>query len=241
MSFRDSAMMPTAPRQAQSGVTLTEVLVGLVIGLVAVAVAVQTLATLQVTQSETSQRLALQSSVRYVLSNIAREIRHAGSAQLSDSTDHSVVLTPFSPPAVRIDPSTSELTLQYATPFASDNVGCLWRQSTTLGPSVTSHYALKGRSLRCTNNGFTQPLIDGVLEFVTMLAIKTPSGLRWITSNPDPSVQALGLVVCLHVLGPPMQTPQAPVNDCTGQVVVADGRLHVVEHQTTALNIGAWP
>jgi type IV pilus assembly protein PilW len=231
---------PAQPRggRHQHGITLIEVLVGLVIGLIAVASAVQALSTLQVAQSETTLRLRLQADARQVLNNIAQEIRLAGAAHLTSSASGEARLTdapyPFIHAATQNGQAT--LSLSYANPSATSNAGCLWRRTSGLGSSVSSLYSVSEQTLRCNGNGLTQPLIDNVAEFTTRLATQSGLGLQWQNADQANLNRVVGIAVCLHVFSDPVNTAAPSTQTgCDGGPVPADGRLHWVEWRVTSI------
>lgn len=224
----------------QSGMTLLEVMVGLVIGLLAMASAVQTLNALQMAQAESSQRLSLQADARNTLNNIAREIHMAGSAAWAGR--ETLDLTSPNAPAITIAQAHGQATLsaRYATPQSASHVGCLWRATAGLGPQVISTYTVRDNTLRCSvNTGTAQPLMDRVAEFSLAFAVQDANGLRWHSGATTGVQEVRGVALCLHVFSAPVPSAALTADSgCDHQPIAADGRLHWVERRVISLQSG---
>lgn len=227
---------PLTSSRQQRGFSLIEVLVGLVIGLLAVAATVQSLHTLQLSQSEQAKAMQLDADARQILQAVAQQLQMAGKHALRASPQGTVRLQGFSGGALGIS-GEQDLLVRYAVSADASHTGCLWHTPTSVGDVSENTYSLgSDQTLRCNSNGNTQPLIDGVRQWRLQLAVASASGLRWL-SPTETQTQGLlsrvaGAQICIHLEGDASTAAPATVTSCDGSIESGRGRLQVVRKLT---------
>lgn len=235
--------MIAAPRSSltlrpQGGFGLVELLVGMIIGLLAVAASVQAWSALSVSQSELSRQIELHTQVRQLVSTMATQFQMGASLGLRN-TSGSVTLTGISGNALQVD--ATSVAVQYAIPLGADNIGCLWRASSGLNGVSHNRYAFDATeaTLRCqANQTLTQPLIDGLRQIQWQLAIASSAGVRWksvaLVEDAD-LARAVAVRVCVHVQGGASPLAPATVISCDGSTAASNGLQQIVHSRTMAL------
>ena len=172
----------------QSGATLIELMVGIVIGLLTVTVGLGALLVSRNLSSTVTDASAMQQQASYAFRVIGQQLRQAGARTLDASTDprdpakfvqSSVALSSLRPVTGKDAPATDEYTLSVSfqnaeetiTPVAAPVAGTLIRDclgqnagiSTT--PVLTSQFKISGNELVCKGASSHQPIISGVKDF----------------------------------------------------------------------------
>jgi hypothetical protein len=230
-------------RRPQHGVSLIEVLLGLVMGLLAMGGALRIWHSLAQAQAEQRQRLVLDGQMRQLLDGMRLQFNMAGSAALSGAPEAPRIAVPdLAAVYAEGDRDAPELGLRYVPPWGASNAGCLWRRQEALAGLNDNLYGLSrdGQTLRCHANGLTQPLIDGLRQVQWDVAVVDAQRLRWQAADdlpPEdwPRVRAVRL--CIHVQGGPQTAAPGPWRSCDGATLPSQGRFQTVHRRTMALRV----
>ena len=234
-------MTPLQPPQRirpQRGFGLLETLVGMSMGLLAVATVAQLLQAAQVSQAQLLAQMELDADGRQQLAAMAQQLLQAGSASLTPNTDGSVTL--HWPDGRALSTATDasgepELEIRYAIDTQSAHAGCLWLSREAMGDTSINRYTRGAdASLRCRANGYTQPLINQVRQWRLDFAVPRNGGIQWTS---DSAAQARAVRVCLHLEG--RASPDVPptVRGCDGRDLPTNGRQQSIQSRTIWLAI----
>lgn len=196
-------MMPKTSHHrltAQGGATLIELMVGITIGLLTIAVAVATLGTSRSVTTTVSDATSLQQQASHAFRIIGQQIRQAGSIRLDlatnkddsqpiDISDKVAFETTFNTATSTIagidSPTATEFKFtvssqNYTEPsFTSGTPISLFRdclgQGVAVSPTlVTSRFSLRSGELVCAGEtGAAQPVIENVNDFAVRYLVQT--------------------------------------------------------------------
>lgn len=199
-------------RRKQSGLSLIELLVGLSIGLLTIAVAMGALMTSRSVTATVTDSSQLQQQSAYAFRVFAQQLRQTGSMRLNlaaqktedaviDITDPVAFETKaegFDPMidilSVKDSPNENEFSLsvgyrnyteQLHTATAANKRASLLRNCLGENGSATliqSHFVLRNNELLCAGQGDAQPIVDNVANFQTRYLLQT-------TPHGDPKMQ----------------------------------------------------
>lgn len=223
----------------QRGVGLIEVLIGMVMGLLAIGGALRVWQGLAQAQAEQRQRMVLDAQVRQLLDSMRLQFNMAGSAALVGPAQAPRVAVPPSA-ALYFDPAAEGLGLRYVPPWGASHAGCLWRRRDALAGLNDNLYALKGQTLRCRANGLTQPLIDGLRQLQWEVATVSEQRLRWRAAaelSSDDWRRARAVRLCIHVQGGAQTAAPGPTRSCDGAWLPSDGRFQSLHRRTMGLRV----
>lgn len=218
-------------RNQQSGVTLIELMVGIAIGLLTIAVAIGALMVSRGVSGTISDASQIQQQASYAFRVIGQQLRQAASMQLNlaaqkapgapiDASDV-VAFTPdttINPISGKDNPTSGEYALSvayqnYAEPsFTSASDVSLFRDCLGSNPSATmvmSQFVLENGELRCAgSDNIPQSVLRNVAEFQVRYLVQTGGNLG------NPSIQyvdaataaadwtgVFGVEVCLVLFG----------------------------------------
>ncbi|MBS3019921.1 hypothetical protein DJFAAGMI_02675 [Comamonas sp. PE63] len=184
---KDPHSFRTSNRLQQQGVTLIELMVGIAIGLLTVAVAIGALLASKNASISTSDSTTMQQQAAYAFRVIGQQIRQAGSLSLEPSTSYlesayfrnNLAIASYPPISGKDSPGSNEykLTVTYQNapidkiyPLAADgtaSTGSLLRNCLGENPSssppeaLQSAFKLDSNILYCAGTSSKQPIIGG--------------------------------------------------------------------------------
>lgn len=129
----------------------------------------------------------------------------------------------------------NELPVMYP-PLGTDANGTV--VVTAQSPQVVSIFAVRNGSLVCGATAATQdPIAEGIVDmqvrYYRWNTGVTPAVLVAETATNVPDWrQVMGMEVCLHLIGDPVQSPVSNMVDCAGNAIANDGRIHKVARNT---------
>lgn len=211
-------------RRKQSGLSLIELLVGLSIGLLTIAVAMGALMTSRSVTATVTDSSQLQQQSAYAFRVFAQQLRQAGSMRLNlaaqKNEDVAIDITDpvaFETKAEGFDPMLDILngndapgadefrlsvgyrnyTEQLHIATAANKRASLLRNC--LGESGTdtliqSHFVLRNNNLLCAGTGDAQPIVDNVANFQTRYLLQT-------TPHGDPKMQYVNAATAVSQWG----------------------------------------
>jgi len=231
-----------AARRRQHGVTLVELLVGLVIGLLVVTAAITTMLLSRTTAAAVSDMTQLQQQGSFALRMFGTQARQAGSVELTGENDLGAVsfdstFTGFNGTGVAVSgtegiggaPDTVSFSNQPSTALARDCLG------NTAGARMDSTFSVVKGNLRCQGaSGLPQPLVENVADFQVWYRVKTsPNSIRRMTAEEVDDAKLWNAVrsveICLDLQGTETGDHGRSTHvDCDGKVVPRKGLLRVL-------------
>jgi len=242
-----------APRRRQRGVTLIELMVSIVIGLLTIAVALGALLVSRGMSGTVSDAAQLQQRAAYALRIIGQQVRQAGSMQLKlgANLEDPVAFMTTGYTAIKDVVSGTDEPPTLAVSFPEKNVdslpavfkSCLGSEAkNNKNGLITSTFSLKDGQLKCSdggNNG-AQPLIQNVAGFQVRYLVQPPGQTSAPTMYYATAADVKGnwnqvyaVEVCLDLFGDePVDLGDLTYTDCTGAPAPFDKRLHMVFRNT---------
>ncbi len=253
-----SKSSPPWRRQPQRlrGASLTEMMVGLALGLLVLLVALSSLAATQLSTYALLDSVRLQQKAEDLLHNIGTQVAQAGAIQLLDSANNSGQVF-FSSAYGGYDPAVTQSqgrryavhgvdhpgggsdTLRVSNEDNRNRRDCLGvlPAGRLRSDRIDSQYRVNATSLQCLGNGAPrpQPLADGVEDFQLRYGIRSGTGAATRFAFFDAnqlsdwsSIQSVS--VCLQLVGESRghAAPATPLIDCHGQPLDHDGRMRRV-------------
>lgn len=194
----------------QSGVSLIELMIGLVIGLMVVIASMGSLVYTRAASRMMGDSTRLQQDAATALRVIGEMVRQAGARRLLDTPGGTVCFNPgytgievnpntWQPAAAKgtdgasEGPDTLQLDRDHTlttgvdvkSPLNTDNTDCLG-QPTVPGNNVTSTFSVDAGELKCKGSGSTDgayALIAGVEDFQVWYGLRQGAGLRYTTAT----------------------------------------------------------
>lgn len=239
----------------QRGLGLLDTLVGLVIGLLAVGATLQALHSMQRSQQDMGAQQQLEDDARQLLQSLSQQLAMTGSASWHTEANGNLSLHRAAEPAISIetDPrGQTIITTRYAIAPTAGRAGCLSLSADTLGGTASNRYYLgSDRVLRCSANGYVQPLANEVRQWRWWLALPEGGRLRWHAASSTLSPQAVArtqaLRVCVHLQGARSTAASASpthtgaTRGCDGRNWPDNGRHQTVQTRTIWLSALAAP
>lgn len=252
----------------QQGMSLIELMVGMVIGLLVVLVALGALASTRTTSRAVGDSTRLQQDASTAFRIIGHVTRQAGARRLINTFEGSGRVT-FNTnyQGIRLDPQpwqpvwingtdgddgTSDTLLIHSDSQDDQNasVDCLGEASTDPN-GIQNTFTVSGGMLRCDGTGGTTDgavaLIQGVEDFQVWYGLRDSNGMRYVTATDVAAVasapwgQVESVRICLRLAGELTDNPGAATTGCQGEVIANDGRLRRVFSRVFKLrNVDAW-
>ncbi|MDP3811107.1 MAG: PilW family protein [Hydrogenophaga sp.] len=232
----------------EAGVSLIELLVGLVIGAIVSVAAISSFGTTRSASATVGDSTRLHQDAAMAFRTIGHHIRQAGAVRLIDNGPGLVTFTDSfqgygnasAPQALQgIDGANNApdvLGISHDSEVSLNAVDCL-------GQNVLANVAIRNRfdfdipnqSLRClgSGNGIPGPLIAGVEDFQVRYGRRINGNLQYQDANAawtaDEWNSVEVVMVCLQLAGQVGgHTGQANASGCNGQIIVDDGRIRRV-------------
>lgn len=247
-----------AVRRRCSGMTLTDLMIGLALGLLVALAALSTLTSTQLAATALDDSVRLQQRADDAFHLIGVQVTQAGAIRLSDSKTNSAQVTFSSAfqgfaPGVTNAPSNGQIVSIYGlenTQNGSDTLrltnqhngnrrDCLGYLPQNSDPStqIRSEFTVSANWLRCKGrvSGGGQPLAEGVKDFQVRYGVQTATALgpqfRFLDANQVSdwsNIQAVS--VCLELAGESAghPAPTIPLVGCRQQSLSANGHLRRV-------------
>jgi type IV pilus assembly protein PilW len=203
----------------QGGATLIELMVGITIGLLTIAVAIATLGTSRNVTTTVSDATSLQQQASHAFRVIGQQIRQAGSIRLDlasgkddgmpiDISDPVAFETVFDTKNATVSGIDSPTATQFKFTVSSQNYtepsftsgapvslfrDCLGQGLAANPNAVTSRFSVRSGELVCAGEtGAAQPIIENVNDFVVRYLVQTttPAGVPMIQSATAAQVVA---------------------------------------------------
>lgn len=248
--------------------SLIELMIGMVIGLLVVLVALGTMASTRTASRAVGDSTRLQQDASTAFRIIGHFARQAGARRLIDTSVGSGMVT-FNTnyQGIRMDPQPWQAiwingtdgddgtpdTLVVHSDSQEDlnaSVDCLGEPSTDLD-GIQNTFTVGGGMLRCDGTGGASDgavaLIQGVEDFQVWYGLRDSTGMRYVTATdmaaaaPAPWGRVESVRVCLRLAGELTDNPGAATTGCQGEIIANDGRLRRVFSRVFKLrNVDAW-
>ncbi len=238
---------------SQHGYTLPELLIGMALSLLVIAVATSAYGTSKQTWSTMAAADAVHANARVALRNIREQAQMAGAAYLKPVSNSDGKFTVDLSPSedagqaalagVNGSKNIESLTLGHW--HALDAIDCQGNTGST-NTTVRSEYKLNtNKELSCKDLNLTnstyQALAEGVEDFQLRYAEANPSAqnIQWKTANQVTDMtQVLAIEVCLRVASITTvhsTKPNHNFSGCQGEVLPSDGRVRRTFKRVVAL------
>ena len=239
------------------GLSLTEIMVGLALGLMIALVALNSLVSTRLTASTLDDAVRLQQKAEDIFQNIGQQVMQAGAIHLVNSAEgngrvmFSGAFTGYDPEksqsngrifaihGVDANPQPSSDTLRTSHQDNGFQRDCLGRPplAALSNIRVDSEYWVNSGRLSCRGNGNLAPqlIADGVEAFKVRYGVQTLSGsirqYRFHRASEISDWSSIHAVhVCLQLVGDTSGHPPSSQQhpDCDGQVPAPTGRMRRV-------------
>lgn len=225
------------PASAQAGVSIIELLVGLVIGLLVSVAAIGSMSSTRATSITVSDSTRLHQDAATAFRTIGHHLRQAGAQQLIDAGGGNVEFNSVfegygsvgSPQALRgtdgPDNAADVLEISHDIETSINAADCLG-QIGSPAAGITNRFELVNGSLRCLGsaNAVPGPLIEGVEDFQVRYGVRTNDNLQYQNTPADwNTVEAV--MVCLRLVGQAGGHAGGAIAGCRGENIANDGRI----------------
>jgi len=236
---------------SQRGVSLVELLVGIVVGLLVVTAASASLLLARGTTTTATELNQLYQQGAHALRVIGIQVRQAGARDIraDPATGHHVIADDFPgfnaqgqavAGADGAGDKTDQLSVSHQPASGSTARDCLG--GVVIKGHTDSTFQVVGQDLRCGAGATPQPMIGNVAQFQLRYRVTTPAGTQSMTAAEVEAVQSWQSVsaveVCLDLQGSARDHPgsgdyRSCLRAADGSFASAprDGRLHVVFRQ----------
>jgi type IV pilus assembly protein PilW len=224
----------------QLGVSMIELMVGLLIGAIVSVAAVSSFSSTRPTAITVTDSSRLHQDASTAFRTIGHHLRQAGAQQLTSPGGGNVQFNPLfigygaagNPQAIRGTnggrnaPDVLEVSHDTDAGFAP--VDCLG-QGGQPQTGITNRFELVGGNLRCLGSGgaVPAPLIEGVEDFQVWYGVRTNGNLQYM---PAPVIwnNVESVMVCLRLAGQARGYAGQATTGCNNEVTPNDGRIRRV-------------
>lgn len=244
-------------RHRVRGISLIELLIGLVIGLLIAIAAIGSLVFTKSSASVVGDTARLQQDASTIMRLIghhareagARPVRNASSGEAAESNSNVQFDTTYLGYSTStftelraVDGSsngTDTLGLSHSVDpaiEARDCLGTLPPSATTT--SITNDFSVVNGELRCQGMSSTASIAGGVEDFQVWYGVHTGDNMRYLIATNVVDWNAVdSILVCLRMSGETRSGDAASpaMNGCNGETVAADGRIRRVFRQVFTL------
>ena len=234
----------------QSGLSLIELMIGLVVGLLVVIAAMGSLVYTRAASQVMGDSTRLQQDAATAFRIIGQTARQAGARRLTDIPGGMVTFNPQYkgievnantglPVSIkgtdgeRNGPDTLIIDRDQTGTGGFDSVDCVGG-SVEKEKNISNLFRVDASLLKCGGPGAQYGLVAGVEDFQVWYGLREGDGLRYTTASgltqlfPAPWDQVEALRVCLRLAGGLTNHPGAAVTGCQDEVIPNDGRLRRV-------------
>lgn len=224
-------------RRDQQGMSLVEILVGMVIGLMVVLAATSSLIFVRLSAATAEDTWRMQQDSNLAFRVIGMQLRQAGARPLISSgnsgnvefaSGYSGYGTTDTPSSLRgtngtgSNPDTLQTSLQNDLP--TDTRDCLGLLPGNATVDVRNVFAVSGGDLMCTGTNTSAAFVSGVEDMQVWYG--EPSGtLLQYRPTPVSWASVTAVMVCLRLVGERQAQVTVQTIGCNGEAVPADGRL----------------
>lgn len=232
----------------QSGVSLIELMIGLVIGLVVAIAAMGSLVYTRTASRVMGDSTRLQQDASTAFRSIGQIVRQAGARQLVDATGGTVSFNPqyvgiednastFQPVAIKgtdgVFNKPDTLVIDRDNTLNVDSADCVGNEVST-GTTIKNTFSVDAGTLKCDGSGKSSGeygLMVGVEDLQIWYGLREGEGLRYTTASaiskisPAPWDQIEAVRICLRLAGELTNHQSAATLGCQGETIQNDGRL----------------
>ena len=237
MKQRSQATRRIAP---QVGVSMIELMVGLLIGSLVSVAAVSSFSSTRPTAITVTDSSRLHQDASTAFRTIGHHLRQAGAQQLTSPGGGNVVFNPLfigygvvgNPQAINgIDggrKAPDMLEISHDTDAGFNPVDCLGQDGSP-PTGIRNRFELVGGSLRClgSGNAFPGPLIEGVEDFQVRYGVRTNGNLQYLAA-PVNWNGVESVMVCLRLAGQARGYAGQATTGCNNEVIPNDSRIRRV-------------
>lgn len=225
------------PASSQAGVSVIELLVGLVIGLLVSVAAIGSMSSTKATSTTVSDSTRLHQDAATAFRTIGHHLRQAGAQQLSDVGGGNVEFNSMfegygvvgSPQALHGSDGPSNaadmLEISHDIETSINAADCLGQIGSPVA-GIKNRFELVNGSLRCLGsaNAVPGPLIDGVEDFQVRYGVRTNDNLQY-QNTPANWNTVEAVMVCLRLVGQAGGHAGGVITGCRGENIANDGRI----------------
>jgi len=234
----------------QSGLSLIELMIGLVVGLMVVIAAMGSLVYTRAASQAMGDSTRLQQDAATAFRIIGQTARQAGARRLTDIPGGMVTFNPQYegievnantglPVSIqgtdgkRNGPDTLTIDRDQIGTGGFDSVDCVGG-SVEKEKSISNLFRVDAGLLKCGGPGAQYGLVAGVEDFQVWYGLREGDGLRYTTASgltqlfPAPWDQVEALRICLRLAGELTNHPGAAITGCQDEAIPNDGRLRRV-------------
>lgn len=229
----------------QAGVSLIELLVGLVIGALVSVAALASFSAARSTSVTVGDSTKLHQDAALAFRTIGHHIRQAGAQRLTDAGGATVVFNPVfggygsaqAPQSLRgsngLDNGPDVLEITHDDDDSFNALDCLGQENHPLG-DIRNKFELVNGSLRCEGSGGTNPspLVAGVEDFQVRYGVRTSDRLQYLDADASWTSANWNAVetvmVCLRLSGQAGGHAGLDTTGCNNENIANDGRIRRV-------------
>ncbi len=226
-----------SPIRLQRGVSLVEILVGMVIGLMVAMAATSSLIFVRLSAATAEDTWRMQQDSNLAFRVIGMQLRQTGARPLISSGNsgnvefaagYSGYGTADAPSSLRgtngtgTAPDTLQTSLQNDLPTNTRDCLGLLPANTTV--DVRNTFSVSGGDLMCTGTSTSAAFVSGVEDMQVWCGEPNGNSLQYRTT-PVSWNAVTAVMVCLRLVGERQGQVTLPVTGCNGEAVPADGRL----------------
>lgn len=238
LQARGRRSVTSGRRCAQQGISLIEILVGMLIGLMVVLAAVASLIFIRTSAGTAEEAWRLQQDAGTLFRIVGWQLRQAGARPLvtgrgsgtvefmANYTGYGNTENPI--PLTGLDGSgntsdTLRTSLQKDT--AADSRDCLGMAPDDKTVDILNQFSLDSAGdLNCSGTSSTAALVSGVEDLQIWYGERTGSFLQY-RGQPIAWLQVTSVMVCLRMVGERTGQATRSTTGCRGESIAADGRL----------------
>ncbi|WP_302174567.1 PilW family protein [uncultured Hydrogenophaga sp.] len=226
-----------ARHQRQSGMSLVEILVGMVIGLMVALAATSSLIFVRLSAATAEDAWRMQQDSNLAFRVIGMQLRQAGARPLISSgnsgnvefaSGYSGYGTTDAPSSLRgtngagSAPDTLQTSLQNDVP--TDTRDCLGLLPGSTTVDVRNVFTVSAGDLMCTGTNTSAAFVSGVEDMQVWYGEPNGTLLQYRTT-PVSWAAVTAVMVCLRMVGERQGQVTTQITGCNGEAVPADGRL----------------
>ncbi|MGE0351292.1 prepilin-type N-terminal cleavage/methylation domain-containing protein [Hydrogenophaga sp.] len=233
-----------ASQHLQQGLTLIELMIGLLIGMLVSLAAVTSLGFTRLASSTVGDSARLHEDASTAFRIIGHHLRQAGAQRLMDADGRRVhfndayvgygnAAVPHSIEGANAISGTDTLRVSHDIEPLITATDCLGNAPTQQQQdngftTLSNVFSVNGGNLQCAGSATSLPaaLIQGVEDFQVRYAVRdSATDTLQYQDAPVNWSEAEGVMVCLQLVGERGGQPTEPVLGCNGQPIAQDGRL----------------
>jgi len=236
--MRHDASTQSSGRHAQRGMTLVELLVGMVIGLLVTLAAVSSLIFVRMSAATAEEAWRMQQDSNIAFRVIGWQLRQAGARPLVMVSPGSMLVefaSGYTGYGLATDPqpisgmdgagsSPDVLRASMQNDIGADARDCLGMVPSGAAINVLNQFSVVDGNLSCTGSSNTAALASGVEDMQVWYGEPDGVGYRYRTVPVDWK-KVTAVLVCLRMVGERPAQVTTDTTGCNNEVIRADGRL----------------